>query len=67
MPAQSPIILETFVLRLWWEDSSHAWRGEITHLPGREARHFIAFTQAQDFIESFAPGLSPKVEPGVES
>jgi len=53
----SPIHLETFVLRLWWEKASQTWRGEIIHLPGREARHFATLAQAEGFIEVFVPGV----------
>ena len=51
----APIRLDTFILRLWLENTSHTWRGEIIHLPGNEAQHFATLAQAEGFIERFVP------------
>lgn len=53
-----PLQLETFVVRLWREAGSAAWRGEIIHLPDRTARRFVALAQAEAFIAAYAPGIA---------
>jgi hypothetical protein len=56
-PPYRPLHMETFVVRLWREAGSTAWRGEIIHLPDRAARRFVALSQAEAFIAAYAPGI----------
>jgi hypothetical protein len=46
---------ETFVVRVWREASSGAWRGEIVHVPDRAAMHFASFAQAEEFVRRYVP------------
>lgn len=56
-PPYRPLQRETFVVRLWREAGSTAWRGEIIHLPDRAARRFVTLAQAEAFIAAYAPGI----------
>lgn len=47
---------ETFVVRVWREPSSGAWRGEIVHVPDRTSIHFASFAQAEEFIQRYVAG-----------
>jgi hypothetical protein len=53
----APLIWETFVVRVWRESSSGAWRGEVVHLPDRAAVHFAAFAQAEEFMQRYVAHL----------
>jgi hypothetical protein len=44
---------ETFVVRVWREPASGAWRGEIVHLPDRTAIHFASFAQVEEFMRRY--------------
>lgn len=55
---------ETFVVRLWRERATGTWRGQITHLPGRESSYFATLAQAETFMTQFMPGLES--QPGEE-
>lgn len=46
---------ETFVVRVWREAGSGAWRGEIVHVPDRAAIHFASFAQAEEFMRRYVP------------
>jgi hypothetical protein len=46
---------ETFVVRVWREPASGAWRGEIVHIPDRAAIHFASFAQAEEFMRRYVP------------
>ena len=46
---------ETFVVRVWREAASGAWRGEIVHVPDRAAIHFASFAQAEEFMRRYVP------------
>ena len=46
---------ETFVVRVWREPASGAWRGEIVHMPDRAAIHFASFAQAEEFVRRYVP------------
>jgi hypothetical protein len=52
-----PVHWEIFVMRLWREATSPAWRGQIEHLPDHQTQHFATLDQAMEFIARFAPGL----------
>ena len=52
-----PLLSETFVIRLWREALSGAWRGQIVHVSDRETAHFVTLDQALAFISRFADGL----------
>jgi hypothetical protein len=49
------LIWETFVVRVWREPTSGAWRGEIVHVPDRAAIHFASFAQAEEFVRRYVP------------
>jgi len=60
---------ETFVVRVWREASSGAWRGEIVHVSDRAAIHFASFAQAEEFVRRYVPDtkidlLQDMTEPG---
>lgn len=44
---------ETFVVRVWREAGSGAWRGEIVHVSDRAAIHFASFAQAEEFMQRY--------------
>jgi hypothetical protein len=48
---------ETFVVRVWREAASGAWRGEIVHVPDRAAIHFASFAQAEEFVRRYVPDV----------
>ena len=48
---------ETFVVRVWREPASGAWRGEIVHVPDRAAVHFASFAQAEEFVRRYVPDV----------
>ena len=48
---------ETFVVRVWREAGSGAWRGEIVHVPDRAAIHFASFAQAEEFVRRYVSGV----------
>jgi hypothetical protein len=53
----TPLTWETFVVRVWREASSGAWRGEIVHVPDRAAIHFASFAQAEEFMRRYVPDV----------
>ncbi len=62
----TPLTWETFVVRVWREAGSGAWRGEIVHVPDRAAIHFASFAQAEEFVRRYVPdaNLPDMIEQG---
>lgn len=48
-----PVAHETFVLRIWREASSGAWRGEIVRVADRASAPFASFDQAEAFMRRY--------------
>jgi len=62
----APLTWETFVVRVWREAGSGAWRGEIVHVPDRASIHFASFAQAEEFVRRYVPDANrpDMIEPG---
>jgi hypothetical protein len=67
MKGYQPVILDTFVIRLWREPSRQTWRGQIVHLPDQESAYFASFEQALAFIARFTPEVRPAPDSGEHS
>ena len=64
------LVRETFVVRLWREATSPAWRGQIVHLPDQESVAFTTLVEVESFIHRFVPEIRagqphPSGTPGV--
>ncbi len=55
---------DTFLVRIWHETTSHAWRGQIMHLPTHTTVYFNTFEQLQSFIASYVSGIQAPATTG---
>ena len=56
MPADAePVGFESFLVRIWHEPVSRAWRGTVIHMPSRESCDFANLEQALAFILGYVP------------
>jgi hypothetical protein len=50
MEEYKPLMLETFVVRIWREAASSTWRGMVVHLPDGESTPFSSLEQMNGFV-----------------
>ena len=56
MPGEAaPPEFESFLVRIWHEPASRAWRGKLIHVPSHESCDFVNLEQALAFILGYVP------------
>ena len=58
MPAEPlPLEFTSFVVRIWHEPASHAWRGKVVHVASQASCDFVTVEQAWAFMRQFVSVL----------